>query len=179
MKATDLLEKQHRKVEAIFKKLEKGRGEKAPLVLDLANSLAAHMAIEQDIFYPTIVKVDPDLVSEGYEEHALAELAIKRLLETDPEDPAFKARVVAAKELVEHHVEEEEEEMFKKVEKAFEDEELEQLGKVMKQRFDEVYRAGYESAVPKGFSKTSADVARKKVRLSVDGKKAAGKKRAA
>lgn len=180
MKATDLLKKQHRKVEAIFKKLEHGRGDKAPLVIELANNLAGHMAIEQDIFYPAVVKVDRDLISEGYEEHSLAELAVKRLLETDPDDAAFKARVVAAKELIEHHVEEEEDDMFKKVEKAFDDDALEELGKAMKRRFEEVYKAGYESVVPRGFAKTSADVARGKLRAD-DRKKeaAASKKRAA
>src|SRR6185369_12176274 len=81
MKATDLLEKQHRKVEAIFKKLEAGRGEAEPLVIELANNLAAHMAIEQEIFYPAALGVDHDGISESLEEHALAELAIKRLLD--------------------------------------------------------------------------------------------------
>ena len=52
MKATSLLEHQHRKVEAIFKKLEGGRGDAQTLVVALANDLAAHMVIEQETFYP-------------------------------------------------------------------------------------------------------------------------------
>jgi hypothetical protein len=47
MKATSLLEKQHRKLEAIFKKLESGRGDAPALLRELADDLAAHMAIEQ------------------------------------------------------------------------------------------------------------------------------------
>jgi hemerythrin-like domain-containing protein len=166
MKATDLLEKQHRKVEAIFRKLEGGRVEPEPLLIELANNLAAHMAIEQEIFYPAVAKVDEDMVSEAYEEHSLAEVAIKRLLETDTEHEAFKARVIAAKELIQHHVEEEEQELFKKVRKALKDEQLEQLGKAMKSRFDEVYAAGFENAVPKTFKKTSADMTRGRMHAS-------------
>jgi hemerythrin-like domain-containing protein len=159
MKATSLLERQHRKVEGIFKKLEGGSSDPAPLLTDLANDLAAHMAIEQEIFYPAIREVDEKLILESYEEHSLAEVALKRLLATDPEDESFDARVTATKELIKHHVEEEEGEMFPKVEKALGDEKLAELGKLMKARFEEVQAAGFEASVPKGFAKTSADAA--------------------
>lgn len=159
MKATSLLEKQHRKVEGIFKKLEGGSSDPEPLLTELANDLAAHMAIEQEIFYPAIREVDEKLILESYEEHSLAEVALKRLLGTDPEDESFDARVVATKELIKHHVEEEEGEMFPKVEKALGEEKLAELGKLMKARFEEVQAAGFEASVPKGFAKTSADAA--------------------
>jgi hemerythrin-like domain-containing protein len=162
MKATSLLESQHRKVEALFKKLESGRSDPKPVLEELANSLAAHMAIEQDIFYPMVKEVDEELVNESFEEHALAELALKRLLLTDPEDEAFDARVTALKELIEHHVKEEEEELFPEVEDKVEEERLTEAGKAMKARFDEVFAEGFEAAVPKGLSKTSADMAKKK-----------------
>jgi hemerythrin-like domain-containing protein len=158
MKATSLLEDQHRKVEALFEKLESGGADRAVLE-ELANSLAAHMAIEQDIFYPAIKEVDSDLVNESFEEHSIAEVALKRLLATDSDDDSFEARVTALKELIEHHVEEEEEELFPAVEKALSAETLEKLGKVMSRRFEEVMSAGFESAVPQGFNKTSADIA--------------------
>jgi len=161
MKATKLLEQQHKKVRSLFKKLEGGRAEPGPLLTELANDLVAHMAIEHEIFYPAVESVDRSLVSEAFEEHALGEIALKRLLQTDPEDESFKARVVAAKELIEHHVEEEEEELFPKVEKKLGDERLEELGKQMKARFLEVREAGYESAVPKGFARTLADLDKK------------------
>lgn len=164
MKATALLVQQHRKVRTLFKKLESGRSEPAPLLTELANDLVAHMAIEQEIFYPAIVSIAPDLVAESFEEHALAEIALKRLLQTDPEDESFSARVTTAKELVEHHVHEEEDELFPKLEKKLRDEQLEELGKQMKSRFAEVRAAGYEASLPKGFGRTLAD-ADKKVAL--------------
>lgn len=160
MDATELLKTQHEKVKGIFKKLENGRGDAIANVLELINNLAAHMAIEQDIFYPSVIAADPDMISEAFEEHSIAEYALKRLLATDPSDDAFKARVVAAKELIEHHVEEEEGELFKKVKKMLDKETLAELGAKMKARFDEVYEAGYQSAVPATLSRTSADVAR-------------------
>lgn len=162
MNATSLLERQHRKVEALFKKLESGRSDPGPVLEELANSLAAHMAIEQDIFYPAIREVDSDMVNESYEEHSLAEVALKRLLATDPEDEAFQARVTALKELIEHHVEEEEQELFPEVAKALGEDTLNTLGKTMKKTFDEVFAAGFEAAVPHGMAKTSADVAKRK-----------------
>ncbi|MEY4545023.1 MAG: hypothetical protein RL685_1218 [Pseudomonadota bacterium] len=163
MKATALLESQHRKVEALFKKLEGGRSDPRATLEELANSLAAHMAIEQDIFYPRIKEVDAGVVNESYEEHAVAELTLKRLLMTDPEEEAFMARVTTLKELIEHHVEEEEKELFPAVEKKVDEEVLAQLGKEMKARFDEVFAAGFAEAVPKGMAKTSSDVSKKEL----------------
>ncbi|MET0591848.1 MAG: hemerythrin domain-containing protein [Polyangiaceae bacterium] len=159
--ATTLLEKQHRKVEATFKKLENKRTASLELLQELANDLAAHMAIEQEIFYPAVREIDEDLILEAYEEHSLAELAIKRLMATELNDESFLARVTAAKELIEHHVKEEEEELFPEVEKALDEAKLADLGQRMKERFDEVLTGGFEAAVPKGYNKTSADMADK------------------
>jgi hypothetical protein len=82
MKATTLLENQHRKVEAIFKKLENAKpNSAAALVTELATDLAGHMVIEEEIFYPAAKRVKNDLVLESYEEHALAAHGLKRLVE--------------------------------------------------------------------------------------------------
>jgi hemerythrin-like domain-containing protein len=161
MKATSLLEKQHRKVEALFKKLLAGKADPAPLLVELANDLAAHMAIEQDIFYPAIRRVKPDLVEESFEEHAVAELEMKRLLATSPTEAAFKARVKTLSELIDHHVEEEEEELFPAVEKALPAEQLVALGKQMKAEFEAKVSQGFAALLPKAFSKTTADAARR------------------
>ncbi len=109
---TTLLIKQHEKVKAIFARLERGRSPLEPALDELANNLAAHMAIEQELYYPAVKKVDEDLVLESYEEHSLAELGLKRLLATPTDDESFEARVTAVKELIEHHVEEEEDDLF-------------------------------------------------------------------
>ncbi|AGP40727.1 hypothetical protein SCE1572_43335 [Sorangium cellulosum So0157-2] len=154
-----MLEKQHRKVESIFKQLESGKAEPAPLLAELANELAAHMAIEQESFYPAVRQIKEDLILESYEEHAIAELALKRLLATDPEDISFKARVTTLKELIQHHVKEEEEELFPKVEEAVDEKRLMELGKELKAEFEQRLAEGYEALLPAGYKKTSADKA--------------------
>lgn len=173
MKATALLEKQHRVVKSIFKKLEAGKSDAQALLEELADNLAAHMAIEQEIFYPAVKAVKADLVAESYEEHSLAEIALKRLLGSRPGTDAFKARVVATKELIEHHVEEEEGDLFPAVEAKLDKETLEDLGARMKARFEEVLAEGFDRAVPKGTSRTSADVSRERVNGGSSGRTAA------
>lgn len=162
MNATALLKTQHRKLEVLFKKLEGGRSAPQAVLDELANSLAAHMAIEHEFFYPAVKQVDEELVNESYEEHSLAEVALKRLIATDVGDEAFAARVSALKELILHHVEEEEQELFPQVEKAFDEDALATMGKAMKRRYDEVLKRGFESVVPRGMAKTAADVQKKK-----------------
>jgi hemerythrin superfamily protein len=172
MNATELLEKQHRKVEAIFSKLEDEEklSDAKELVEELANDLAAHMTIEQELFYPAVRAVDSELVAESFEEHALAEVALKRLLTSDSPQ-AFKARVTALKELIQHHVKEEEDELFPKVDKALDDEKLEELGEQMETLFERVVDAGYKKVIPKGLITTSADTSQKKKKAAPRTKK--------
>jgi iron-sulfur cluster repair protein YtfE (RIC family) len=160
MKATTLLERQHSHVKTLFHKLESKRMriDPAPVLEELANALAAHMAIEQRLFYPAIREVDEDLVFESLEEHALAEIALKRLLATSPDDPSFHARVTATKELIEHHVKEEEEDLFPKVEKALDEDALADLGKRMKALFEQLESKGHAAVLPEGFDETSSDI---------------------
>lgn len=157
MKATQLLQKQHREVEAIFKAIKSGKGEPMVLLEKLADALVAHMAIEQHLFYPSVKKIDEDLVYESFEEHAVAELALKRALACDPLDPTFKAKVTVLEELIKHHVKEEETELFPKVEKALGTASLERLGAEMETMFAEASEEGYEATLTKLYPKTSVD----------------------
>jgi hypothetical protein len=159
MKATSLLQKQHGHVRALFRKLEGKSGDHAAVLEELASALAAHMAIEQEIFYPAAYEADEEIIFESLEEHALAEIALKRLLGTAPDDPSFHARVSATKELIEHHVEEEESELFPKVEKALDEDALKELGERMQARFEEVEAAGYSAVLPESLAETSSDAA--------------------
>ncbi len=161
MKPTTLLKQQHRKVISALKKLEKAKPATRPELLEeISNDLAAHMAIEQEIFYPAVHELDDDLILEAFEEHSLAELALKRLRATEPGSEAFRPRTVALRELLEHHIDEEEGELFPKVEKQLEDDDLDALGARMKARFEEVFEQGFEQAVPDAMTQTSADVAK-------------------
>lgn len=158
MKATALLKKQHRTVERMLESLENGSADWASELNELANNLAAHMAIEQDLFYPAASDIDGGLIAQSYEQHATAELALKRLLATAGDDPTFAVKVVALKELIEQHVAEEEEELFPEVDEKMDDEELKTLGEEMSAAFDEAVAQGYKALLPEGLE-ASADAA--------------------
>ena len=159
MKASELLKHQHQEVKAIFKQLEDKKGNAKALLEKLANSLSAHMVIEQELFYPAVLEVDEDLVLESYEEHAVARFALKRLLKTDPDNQTFIARVTTLKELIEHHVEEEEDDLFPKAEKAL-GERSQDLCREMKSLFAKTEEEGYARTIGRGGAAvTSATVA--------------------
>jgi hemerythrin superfamily protein len=161
MKPTTLLKQQHRKVTTALKKLEKAKKQgRRDLLEEISNDLAAHMAIEQEIFYPAVADIDEELIEESFEEHALAELALKRLRALDVDSGAFRPRCIALRELLEHHIEEEEETLFPKVDRQIDDDELEALAARMKARFEEVVEQGFEQAVPEAMTQTSADVSK-------------------
>ena len=136
MNPTTLLKKQHREVEALFKKIQrtKSAGERRSLMEQLASNLKLHMQIEEKIFYPAVrgleTKKAEEMVLEAYEEHAVVKLVLGELPKVDPDDERFEAKMTVLQELIEHHVEEEEDEMFDLAAKLGEDE-LEVVGEQM------------------------------------------------
>lgn len=138
MDAVSMLKKQHREVEAIFKKAEKAKDAnmRRELVDLLVTKLEMHAKLEEEIVYPAIREVRnkkaEEMVLEAYEEHAVVKLVLAQLPDVDPEDERFHAKITVLKEMVEHHVEEEEKEMFKLAQKLGK-EELESLGEQMMQ----------------------------------------------
>ena len=139
MKATSLLKKQHREAKSLFVALKKESKRGADSTAEeLVKSLLCHMLIEEEIFYPAVKALDDDLVLEAYEEHATARFAMRRLTATEGGDEHFEARVTTLRELIDHHVEEEEEDLFPRVEKKMDEDELDTLGDTMKARFEEL-----------------------------------------
>lgn len=149
MNAIELLEQQHDEAEELMNRLEKGRGDRTEMLRELAAKLAAHMRIEEEIFYPRCREVVEKEILESLEEHTLAAFGLKRLCEIGTDDPSFAAKLKAVKELVLHHVEEEEDEWFPKVQKAFDRDELETLGAQMEERFQELVESGYGAELVK------------------------------
>jgi iron-sulfur cluster repair protein YtfE (RIC family) len=138
MKATDLLKKQHEEVSALFKRIERAHGrDKTKLFDQLAANLVAHDAIEREIFYPACEKRMgmTDELGEAIAEHGLVEFGLHRADSARGED-SFDYQLSVLKEIVEHHVEEEEEEFFPKVERALGAGRLEELGEQMEERFE-------------------------------------------
>ena len=139
MKATDLLKKQHKSVKALFKKVEntKDARRRRQLMDEITNELKIHTKIEEEIFYPAVREIGTskaeELVDESFEEHHVVDLVLAELPKVDPEDDRFAAKMTVLSELVQHHADEEEEEMFPMCEKKLGRERLQQLGEQMQQ----------------------------------------------
>jgi hemerythrin superfamily protein len=134
MNAIDLLESQHREVEKLFSKIEKSKSEdaKGKLFEEIADKLAVHAAIEEHHFYPAVkANRTEDILLESLEEHLGIKRILADLLEIEPSDETFDAKVKVLKEQVSHHVEEEESELFPKVKKLLSKEQLEAIGQEM------------------------------------------------
>ena len=113
--AIELLEEQHREVEQLFEDLEQESSpeRKQALFQELADMLAVHATIEERHFYPTVRDEKTEkLLLESVEEHLAVKRLIADLLKAEPEEPSFAAKVKVLKEEIEHHVEEEESELF-------------------------------------------------------------------
>jgi hemerythrin superfamily protein len=127
MSAIDMLESQHREVEDLFEEFEKARSaaKKHDVFFQIADKLAVHAAIEEKHFYPAAKAKDTeDQLVEAAEEHLSVKRIIADLLVMETVDETFEAKVKVLQEQVEHHVEEEEDELFPKVEKLLDDETL-------------------------------------------------------
>lgn len=143
--AIELLKSQHDEVAALFKGIEKAKtpAKQRELFDELASKLVGHDAIEREIFYPACEKGMgmTDLLGEALVEHGFVEFGLYQADQARmAKDFAFKCQVLG--EVVEHHVKEEEEEFFPKVEKALGKAKLEELGARMKARFDETQAEG-------------------------------------
>jgi hypothetical protein len=108
-------------------------GERAELLHRMRAELMAHERMEETVFYPAL-RTDAkakDIVLEGYEEHHVIDMILDELLDVPEELDEWKAKMKVLKENIEHHIEEEEGEMFKIARKVFNEQTLEELGTKM------------------------------------------------
>jgi len=132
--AISLLKSDHDKVKKMLAEgeatTERATKTRSDLFAALKRELEIHERIEEEIFYPAL-KQHPktrDLALEGYEEHHVVDQILGELGQTDTADERWAAKFSVAKENLEHHIEEEEGEMFRAVRQGFSREELEALG---------------------------------------------------
>lgn len=137
MDAIKLLKDDHRKVESLFAEYE-SMGERAKvsrqrIVAEITKELEIHTQIEEEIFYPAYMKAakEADDTLEAYEEHHVAKFVLSELKSLDPAHERYTAKVTVLKELIEHHVCEEEKEMFPHAKKVMSREQLTSLGQQM------------------------------------------------
>jgi hemerythrin-like domain-containing protein len=151
MNAITMLEADHVKVKGLLAKLEdtteRGIKTRAELFATIKGELTLHETVEEEIFYPAL-KAHPkakDIVLEGYEEHHVVDLLMSELEGMDVTDENWGAKAKVMQENIEHHIEEEEGDMFKTARQVFERQELEDLGEQMLQR---KRSAGKELGIP-------------------------------
>jgi hemerythrin superfamily protein len=134
--AISMLVSDHREVERGFEEYENlgddSTTEKKKLADRICKQLEQHMALEEELFYPAVkkeLKGSEDMVNEAIVEHSSAKELMKQIKSMKGDEQLFDSKVLVLKELIEHHVEEEEEEMFAKTKKSSLD--LEALGEKM------------------------------------------------
>ena len=146
MDAMSLLKEDHRKVKKILAELEstteRGVKTREELFTKVKQELVIHEAIEEEIFYPAL-KEHPktkEIALEGYEEHHVVDTVMAEIEGVAYDDEKWGAKFTVMKESLEHHIEEEEGEMFKQAKQVFDQDELTQLGESMKARKEDLIR---------------------------------------
>ena len=145
--AIAVLKKDHEKVRGLLSQLERAasrNSEKAEqLLAQVDREVKIHSQIEEEIFYPAFRDAaqkhdDRELYYEAKEEHHVVDLVMPEVRKTDSDAEEFAAKTKVLKELIEHHADEEEKEMFPKARKLFDRNELRELGERLKERKKEL-----------------------------------------
>jgi len=134
MDAFELLKADHKKVSRLFDELEAANGKaKLSVFAQIKTELELHTHIEETIFYPALEKPEKthDLILEAYEEHKMVKTLLAKLSKARTANDEWQAQAKVLRENVEHHVDEEENELFDKAAEALSDEEIEALGQQM------------------------------------------------
>ncbi len=135
MNAIKLLKEDHSELRVLFGKFKASDsdGEKHKLFKQIKEKLDVHTHIEETIFYPKIKeeKELEDITLEGIEEHHVADVLVREISNLTKESEKFDPKMEVLIESTEHHLMEEEGQMFPKVEKHFDEATLEELGKAM------------------------------------------------
>lgn len=132
MNAIELLKADHDKVDRLFQKVKATEeGEHLALFEQIKEELEIHTHIEETVFYPQLREKEEleDLVLEGIEEHHQAKIFLREISALSEDSEKFEPKLKVLIEDVTHHVQEEEGKMFPKIEKIFDESELEEIGK--------------------------------------------------
>lgn len=135
MDVFSLLKQDHKEAKQLFEKIENSTSRAIKLrektMQQLAQELEMHTSLEEEILYPRLKQIDDlkDMILESYEEHHVATQLLQEITEMTADEEQWKAKVTVLKEIIEHHVREEEKELFPKAHKAIGKEEAAELGK--------------------------------------------------
>jgi hemerythrin superfamily protein len=138
MNAIELLKEDHDRVSALFEKVKANEdGDNTDVFKQIKAELDVHTHIEETIFYPRLIEEGDEelqkIVNEGIEEHRQAKMFLRELDGLAEDSEKFQPKITVLMEDVEHHVQEEEGEMFQLVKSQFDEEVLESLGAEMEE----------------------------------------------
>lgn len=148
--AIALLKEDHKKVKGLLSELEetseKGVKKREKLLAQIEKEVKVHTQIEEEIFYPAYrdavtKKDDRKLFFEATYEHHVVDLVMPELKRTNPSSEQFGAKAKVLKEIIEHHADEEEKEMFPKARRVLNSEELRELGGEMQRRKQQLMKS--------------------------------------
>ncbi len=153
-----LLKADHKEIKSVFTKFERA-GEnatttKGDLVASMIELLTVHTYIENEVMYPEVRRLLPDLeddVLESYEEHHVADVLCMELVAMSPDAERFDAKTTVLIETVTHHIDEEEQDWFPKVRDGLGRKQLSELGE---QLIRAKQKAPHSPAQPSALKKT-------------------------
>lgn len=156
--ALELLAMQHAEVDQLLAELETddlARERKRLLFQELANKVAAHAAMEEQLFYPMVrAKQTEEILLESTEEHLAIKRVLADMMETDLEDPRFDAKLSVLKEALDHHAHEEEEQiLFPELRRLMSEEQLQVLGAELLSLYEDLLTQEPRTQVPKQIRK--------------------------
>jgi hypothetical protein len=150
--ALELIVEQHDKVDELIEAIENEDviERKQFLFDELADNIAAHAAMEEKLFYPTVrAEQTQELLLESTEEHLAIKRVLADLLKTDVDDERFDAKLAVLKEEIDHHAREEEEQiLFPHLRKLMSAEQLTALGSEMLALFERMMATRPRMQVP-------------------------------
>ena len=145
--AITMLKSDHATVKRLLRELsetsERATKQRETLVAQIERELKMHAQLEEEIFYPAFKAASrgtdaEDLFYEAAEEHHIVDMVLPALKAANPKSKEFTAKASVLKELVEHHIKEEESEMFAEARELFGDDQLRELGDMMQARRDAI-----------------------------------------
>jgi hemerythrin superfamily protein len=174
MDATELLTTDHNEVRALFAQFKQAQerddsATMASVARQVMLELEVHTAIEEEIFYPAVTDADDELtdeVAEGLQEHHVVDVLMNEMRELDAGDEEWVAKMTVLMENVEHHAEEEEQDMFPEVRAAMDTGRLHELGQQLLER-KEALKLEAETAAE---GMTRDDLYQKAKELGIEGR---------
>jgi len=135
MTAIDILKKDHRKVDDLFTQIESDGADRKEIFGQIYNELTLHSQAEETFFYPELElssETSGD-VQHSYKEHQQVKDMLEDLASSDPNAAVWMTRLNELKESVQHHVQEEEDELFPKSEQVLGQQKLDEIGRKIEQ----------------------------------------------